>query len=64
MVWGCMSGAGLSNLYFVEKTVNSEVHQSILENTMIPFVEEKHADGTWFKEGYAKVTEHFLKFAF
>lgn len=47
MVWGCMSGTGLSNLHFVEKTVNSEVYQSILENTLIPFVEEKHADGNF-----------------
>lgn len=45
MVWGCMSGSGLSKLHFIEKSVNSQKYQEILEKTLLPFLEDNHSDG-------------------
>lgn len=45
MVWGCMSGFGLSKLCFIENTVNTEKYLAILDETLLPFMEEKHSDG-------------------
>lgn len=47
MVWGCMSGNGLSKLCFVDGTVNTEKYESILEEYLIPFIDEHHADGNF-----------------
>lgn len=44
MIWGCMSAHGLGKLCILKTTVNAEVHRSILENLLIPTLEEQYKD--------------------
>ena len=36
MVWGCMSNAGVGELYFIEGNMNSNMYCEILQQSMIP----------------------------
>lgn len=38
MVWGCMSGRGVGNLYFVDGLVNAVKYQHILQEQLLPSI--------------------------
>lgn len=40
MVWGCMSSAGVGRLYFVEGIVNAKKYIDILQNQLLPSLNE------------------------
>ena len=41
MVWGCMSAAGVGELYFIEGNMNSIMYCEILQQSMIPSAPQK-----------------------
>ena len=40
MVWGCMSAAGVGELYFIEANMNSNIYCEILQQSMIPSLQK------------------------
>ena len=40
MVWGCMSAAGVGELHFIKGNMNSNMYCEILEQSMIPSLQE------------------------
>ena len=40
MVWGCMSAAGVGELYFIEGNINSNMYCEILQQSMIPYLQK------------------------
>ena len=40
MVWGCMSAAGVGELYFIEGNMNSNMYCEILQQSMIPSIQK------------------------
>ena len=40
MVWGCMSAAGVGELYFIEGNMNSNMYCEILQQSMIPSLQK------------------------
>ena len=40
MVWGCMSAAGVGELYFIEENMNSNMYCEILQQSMIPSLQK------------------------
>ena len=40
MVWGCMSAAGVGELYFIEGNMNSNMYYEILQQSMIPSLQK------------------------
>ena len=41
IVWGCMSAAGIEELYFIERNMNSNMYCEILQQSMIPSLQKQ-----------------------
>jgi len=46
MIWGCFVGTKLGPIAFIEGTVNTDVYITLLQDTLIPFIDAIIADGT------------------
>lgn len=45
MVWGCMSSNGTGRLHFIDGTVNAVKYQEILQESLLPSLQELHPEG-------------------
>ncbi len=54
MVWGAFSWLGKPSLAFISGTLNSPCYVNILDETLLPFTEEKHPNGWRFQQDNAK----------
>ena len=66
MIWACFSYEGKSQLYFVEGNLDSSKYCTILEQTMLPFLENNHTNGAVFQQDNASchVSEYTKKWFF
>lgn len=53
MVWGAISIKGKSELYFVEKSMDSEQYTRVIEHVLIPFMKTFHDDNVIFQQDNA-----------
>jgi len=42
MIWGSMSASGVGNLHFVEGIMNADKYINVLQNNLIPQIEQMH----------------------
>ena len=40
MIWGCISDQGVGGLHFVQGTVNAQVYIGILEEKLLPTIQD------------------------
>ncbi len=50
IVWGCFSFKGKGNLNKVANKVNAERYISVPEESLLPFMEEYHPNGSFFQQ--------------
>lgn len=49
MVWGCFSAKGIGKLVFVDNKIDSVRYTEVLQEGLLPFIEEKHPGGAVFQ---------------
>ncbi|KHJ87984.1 hypothetical protein OESDEN_12227 [Oesophagostomum dentatum] len=55
MVWGAFSSECTLSLAFVSNRMNSEEYQNVLENHLLPFLEERRTEAFVFQENNATI---------
>ncbi|KHJ88401.1 transposase [Oesophagostomum dentatum] len=55
MVWGAISNECTLTLAFVSNRMNSEEYQNVLENHLLPFLEERRTEAFVFQKGNATI---------
>lgn len=50
MVWGCFSYRGKGKLVFVDNKIDSVRYTEVLQESFLPFIEDKHPEGAIFQQ--------------
>jgi transposase len=45
MIWGCFVGSCLGPIVFLDGAINQDVYMRMLDQHLVPFIEERNADG-------------------
>lgn len=62
MIWGCFSWFAKSSLVFCDNNIDSSRYCSMLNTTLLPFIDNYHIDGAVFQQDNASAhTSHYTK---